>query len=105
MSWFPYGKMAADLARAVLSGDIGLAMRHAEFVVEEAAKQEKFKVLEDELYVAAEGCRWQECDRLLSELERIGIIDSCHLVEIQSMVAFERGTNVLDYITGRLSDG
>ena len=103
MSWWPYGQMAENLAHAVHSGDHDLAQRYAEEILEESERMKRFEPLEQALYQAAEGCRWDECDRLLEELVKVGILDTSAVVQCQTMVSFERGTTVLDRIAERIN--
>lgn len=98
MSWWPYGKVAVDLARAVLGDDPGLARRHAQWVMEEAKRYERFEEIESKLCEAAEACQWDKCDELLRDLENVGVMDTGEVVRYQTMVSFERGWTVLDRI-------
>ena len=98
MSWWPYGEMAEDLARAVLEGHAEMSRRLAEAVIVESDKIHKFKIIESDLCKSIDACEWDKCDDLIDEMRKLHIMDTPEIVRYETTVHFERGTTVLDRI-------
>ena len=98
LSWWFYGEMAEALADAVLADDVGEMRKIAAQIKTEAALAAKFKLLEREISVAVEACRWEECDEIVIRMRKLGDVASHEVVRYETMIAFERDWTVLDRI-------
>jgi len=93
--------MAEALADAVLADDVDEMRKIAAQVKTESALATKFKLLEREISLAAEACRWDECDVIITKMRKLGDVASHEVVRYETMVAFERDWTVLDRIVER----